>query len=134
MQGAEKQVREGISAFVAAPNWVTEQYFKKLRRFSKCASKVQHSNDDKAAKVKAPDTEEYPGHVNAALYSVLKKHSLCLCTTDCWPNTAVKSHNGRLLLRGNIIKEDGGVAFDILLSDSPNSCDYWQDLQLIVPT
>lgn len=76
----------------------------------------------------ARDAEEYPAHINLSLYSVLKAHSTCVCSSDY----SLQRHPVRLRLRDDIVKLDECVAFDILLSSSPSTWEYWQDLQLRV--
>ncbi|KAL7789840.1 hypothetical protein V8C37DRAFT_385885 [Trichoderma ceciliae] len=126
----EKLVQEGISSFARNPPLLIRQYLNKLRQFSNHAVRAQKSPDSKPPpKVKAPEVEEYPGHVNATLYSTLQKHTLCSCRAD---HVSSERHDGRLRLRGDITKENDCTTFDVLYSASPNTCDYWQDLQLIV--
>lgn len=114
-----------------------EGYFKKLDQFSRAVMVVRYEESkEPGTKVQIPDTDEYPPHVNSSLYSVLRAHSLCTCTStsDCGSTGtgSVKRHPARLRLRDEIVKVDGCVAFDLLLSASPTANDYWQDLQMRV--
>ncbi|KAL6904706.1 hypothetical protein GGI43DRAFT_397898 [Trichoderma evansii] len=118
---AEKRTEKGISKFLTDSRCVS-QYLKLLRKFSSLRFKELLF-----------DTEECLRHVNTSLYSILKEHSQCVCKVGYWPEPAEKIHHGRLRLRGDDVKTDDCVTFDLLISASPDSYDYWQDLQLIVP-
>lgn len=78
----------------------------------------------------AKDAKEYPAHVYANLYAVLKSHSLCTCRTG--HRSGFERHQARLRLRNELSEVDGHVAFDMLFSASPASLDHWQNLQLHV--
>ncbi|KAF5662958.1 peptidase S8 subtilisin kexin sedolisin [Fusarium heterosporum] len=130
LHGAESQVQKGISAFLTGPGFVKEQYFKNLDQFSQKAMRVKQT-ELKGSKLKAPDTEEYPRHVNVALYSVLRDHSQCNCMGSCSTN-GVRRHHARLKLRPGIVKVDDEIAFEMLIASDPNSWKCWQDLQLTV--
>ncbi|KAI8269269.1 putative subtilisin [Colletotrichum sp. SAR11_239] len=126
------QVRRGILSFVtsASPN-VIDQYFKNLDRFSK---QISIEDDDKGSnRTKTGSnaaTEDYPAHVNAELYAVLKSHSLCTCFAGR-PRDRSR-HHARLRLRDDVVKDDEQIIFDMLFSESPTVWDYWQDLQFRV--
>lgn len=123
-------------AFSNGPDFVRVQYFKMLDQFSRTttvakdgrtAENASTSKRGKAAYV----ADDYPAHVNASLYAVLRDHSSCTCTAVDGAMT-VQRHPGRLRLRADIVREDDGVAFDMLLSASPRADDYWQDLKVTV--
>ncbi|PKK48405.1 hypothetical protein CI102_8124 [Trichoderma harzianum] len=131
---AEQQARQGILAFCHASQDIRNQYLKKLQRFAELVMAVDDNN--KSRRKKATDEEmpdAYPTHVNSALFSVLKSHSLCTCTWNGGPGTDGKGkHHVRLRLNDKITKIDGCVAFDMLFAATPLVSDHWQELQMRV--
>lgn len=133
VQEAEAQVQKGILAFANENSFVRDQFFKNLDQFAKRAIAKDHQEKPVGSKASVPD--DYPAHVNATLYEVLRDHSSCTCTIldPTHGNSArVQRHPGRLKLRADMVKENGGIAFEMLLSASPRADDYWQDLQVTV--
>ncbi|KAL6822099.1 hypothetical protein J3E69DRAFT_382661 [Trichoderma sp. SZMC 28015] len=127
---AKRRVQIGILNFVSDSPFIVKQYLEKLHHFSEPAVKApKYHGGEKITEVKVLDVEEYPRHVNATLHSVLRKHTLCTCETGRGPSGR---HDGRLRLTGDIMKIDGYITFDMLFSASSNTCDCWQDLQLMV--
>ncbi|KID85048.1 subtilisin [Metarhizium guizhouense ARSEF 977] len=131
---AEKRARQGILAFCKSSQDIRNLYLKKLQRFAEIVMAVDDSNDSRrkeATDVETPDA--YPAHVNAALYSVLKSHTLCTCTRKLEPGIDNKGgHHARLRLNDKITKINGCVAFDMLFAATPLVSDHWQELQLRV--
>lgn len=131
-QQAEEHARQGIFAFAKAPESIRDQYLKKLDRFAKPIIAADEEDEARgrvrksAAEDETPD--DYPPHVNANLYAVLKSHSPCTCT---WAGGHGR-HHARLRLRENIVKVNGCVAFDMLFSASPTGSGEWQDMQMRV--
>ncbi|KAL0943204.1 putative subtilisin [Colletotrichum truncatum] len=131
-KGIDERVRQGILNFAKSSPYVVEQYLKKLERFSQQVVLLDDVGMNSGnVNQRAKDiTEEYPAHVNADLYAVLKSHSLCTCIAR--HGRGHPRHQARLRLRNDILKVDGQVAFDMLFSTSPTAWDHWQDLQLHV--
>ncbi|WYZ37657.1 hypothetical protein EsH8_II_001163 [Colletotrichum jinshuiense] len=123
-------VQKCLLNFTRDPPYLIDQYLRKLQKFSKLVDVVDDHNGNrtKTSKGDGSTAEEYPSHVDADLYAVLSRsHSLCTCFKDSI--TESKRHLARLKLRGEIVKIDGHVGFDMLFS----AWDHWQDLQLRVP-
>ncbi|KAF6795401.1 putative subtilisin [Colletotrichum sojae] len=131
-KGTDERVRQGILSFSKSSPKIIEQYFQKLERFSKQVVQLPDENlrGGEKAKQLAKDIKEYPAHVYANLYAVLKSHSLCTCRTG--HSSGFERHQARLRLRNELSEVDGHVAFDMLFSASPASLDHWQNLQLHV--
>lgn len=132
-QEAEARVQKGLLAFASETPFVKDQFFKNLDQFAKRA--ITEDKEEKAVGSKAAASDDYPAHVNTTLYAVLRDHSSCNCTfVDPAHGNAIQTrrHPGRLKLRADMVKQNGGIAFEMLLSASPRADDYWQDLQVTV--
>ncbi|KAK2590082.1 hypothetical protein QQS21_012243 [Conoideocrella luteorostrata] len=131
---AEEQARRGILAFCKARQDIRDQYLKKLQRFAEIVMAVDDDNESRRKKATDEETPDaYPTHVNTALYSVLKSHSLCTCTWKGGPGAAVRrGHHARLRLNDKMTKIDGCIAFDMLFAATPIVSDHWQELQMRV--
>lgn len=133
VQEAEAQVQKGILAFASENSFVRDQFFKNLDQFAKRA--IVKDQEEKTVGSKASVPDDYPAHVNATLYAVLRDHSSCTCTildSTHGGSARTQRHPGRLKLRADMVKENGGIPFEMLLSASPRADDYWQDLQVTV--
>ncbi|KAK2053264.1 hypothetical protein LY76DRAFT_597957 [Colletotrichum caudatum] len=130
-QRAGNRVRKGILGFAKSSQNVINQYFKNLDHFSQSilAEDDIKSGIERTEPQESPD--DYPMHVNAVLYTILKSYSLCTCIYGYASGYA--RHHARLMLRKDIDKNDESVAFDVLFSASPTTCHHWQDFQLCVP-
>ncbi|KAJ3951025.1 hypothetical protein N0V92_012577 [Colletotrichum tropicale] len=135
-QRAKDRVKKGIINFAKSSTNrfekpLTEQYFKNLSRFSESILANDNMRNGINKTGSKSDADEYPMHVNAELYTILKTYSLCTCVSN--HNSENSRHYARLRLQDKIVKVEENVAFEMLFSESPTSCHHWQHLQLRVP-
>ncbi|KAH0426440.1 hypothetical protein CcaCcLH18_10325 [Colletotrichum camelliae] len=135
-QRAKDRVQKGIINFAKSSKNkfekpLTEQYFKNLSRFSEgiLANDNMRNVINKTGPKSAAD--EYPMHINAELYTILKTYSLCTCVSN--HNSGRSRHYARLRLQDKMVKIEENVAFEMLFSESPTTCHHWQHFQLRVP-
>ncbi|KAK8004773.1 subtilisin-like protein [Apiospora arundinis] len=129
---AEARARLGLTKFLHGPDFVKQDWFRQLGRFSKDSQTRAATNDRNAKQTIKMTPNEYPREINATLYNVLRYHSACVCAAAQKPNRKQSRHAARLRLKPDIVSSNEGFGFDILIHSLPIMNGDWQDVQLRV--
>ncbi|KAK8876780.1 subtilisin-like protein [Apiospora arundinis] len=129
---AEARARLGLSKFFHGPDFVKQDWFRQLERFSKDSQTRAATNDRNASQAIKKTPNEYPREINATLYNVFRYHSACVCVATQQPSRKHGRHAARLRLRADIVSLNEGFGFDILIHSLPVINGHWQDVQLRV--
>ncbi|KAK8092843.1 hypothetical protein PG999_014430 [Apiospora kogelbergensis] len=122
----------GLTKFLHGPEFIKQEWFKQLKRFSKDSQTQTTANDRSTKQVIKIASNEYPREINVTLYNVLQYHSVCVCGTTQRSDWKQGRHAARLRLKADIVPLNGGFGFDMMMRSFPESRGHWQDVQLCV--
>ncbi|KAK7971497.1 hypothetical protein PG989_016513 [Apiospora arundinis] len=129
---AETRARAGLTKFLHGSDFVKQDWFKQLERFSKDSQTRASTNERNAKHAINITPNEYPREVNGSLYNVLRYHSACVCVAGRQPSQKHSRHAARLRLKADIVSLNEGFGFDLLVHSLPVTNGHWQDVQLCV--
>ncbi|KAK8071439.1 subtilisin-like protein [Apiospora hydei] len=133
-QQAESRACVGLVKFLHGPDFIKQEWFKQLERFSNVSQNRPAMNDGRARQATDAAPDEHPREVNAMLYNVLRDHATCTCLDTQRSGRKYGRHAARLKLKAGIVRLSDSFGFDMLIQSWPAARGHWQDLQLRVKT